>query len=91
MHVDRYDGDRCQYRYEISATGGETLATGSDLRSGSGADIDLVDTLRSLLSFLGAFLESGETGENSDLFPPACRAIDGDYVSGLTFYLGSES
>jgi hypothetical protein len=74
VRFDRYDGDRCQYEYLVSD--GETvLAAGDDLRSGSGAEIDLFDTMRSLVSFLGAAVESyeyeqrtGRPGENSDLF-----------------------
>jgi hypothetical protein len=84
---DRHDGDRCQYGYSIAEVGGNVLASGDDLRSGSGAEVDLADTLRSLVSFLGAFLESGETGENSDLFPAACRAIDSSAVESALMWI----
>ena len=73
---DRYDGDRTQWIWRIyDATTGDTLATGDDLRSGSGDDSP-VSALASLLSFLGAWAESvdwswrnGRRGENVDLFP----------------------
>lgn len=86
---DRYDGDRCQYGYRIAHADDPAivLGEGDDLRSGSGAEIDLADTLGSLLGFLGAFLESWPDGENADLFPEACAAIDADAVSMLAGYL----
>lgn len=82
VQFDRYHGDRVQYAYRVR-DGDEVLAQGNDLRSGSGSDIDLPDTLRSLMSFFLAFLESEEDGENGDLFPEECRAVDSILVEEM--------
>lgn len=88
---DRYDGDRCQYGWRIAETdSGRVLGEGDDLRSGSGAPIDLPDMLETLLGFLGAFLESYPDGENADLFPAACADIDADCVAVLAECLNEE-
>jgi len=90
---DRYDGDRCQYGYRIFDSDDPTIvfAEGDDLRSGSGARINLPDMLATLLGFLGAFLESWPDGENAVLFPAACAGIDADYVVALLAYLEEDS
>lgn len=78
VEFDRYDGDRIQYRYEITCDG-ETLASGDDLRSGSGEEINLAKILGSLLTFASAAVESFDYGDspndrdsNASLFPRRC-------------------
>lgn len=75
VRFDRWDGSRVQFAYSITAAG-EVLAEGDDLYSGTTERVDLVDGMRSLLSFLTAAAESyasaGMDGENSRLFPEKC-------------------
>lgn len=93
---DRYDGDRPQYGYSITEhNGGRILATGCDLRGGSGEQPILPNAMESLLGFLGAFLESRRYGtpqsDNWDLFPDACAEIDGDAVDIAHSWLEEEN
>jgi hypothetical protein len=73
------------YRYTIK-DGDDTIAEGSDLRSGTvprERPAGLGEMLGTLLTFLGAYLDASEGAENADLFPAAVRdrlapAVDGD-------------
>lgn len=83
---DRWDLDRAQFRYVISC-GSETLAVGSDLRMGSGAEPIEAQALEALLGFLSAYAEAvehetrtGGVSDNADLFPPTMR--DAAYTIG---------
>jgi hypothetical protein len=71
ISFDRFDGERCQYSYVIRDHEGIELASGDDLRSGSGAEPNLSEMLAALLDFLGAAAESYPDGDNADMFPPA--------------------
>lgn len=73
---DRYDGERCQYRWTIAWGDGDPSFTGDDLRLGCRQEPNDVEALRALASFLGAWVEAceswcatGTKGENSGLFP----------------------
>jgi hypothetical protein len=58
VEYERTDGEgRCQYRYRL-AYAGEEIASGDDLRSGCGADVDHPGMLATLLAFLGSAGES---------------------------------
>lgn len=73
---DRHDVDRQVFAYRIADVDGAEILTGADLRSGArpfGAPVDLPDMLRSLLTFLSAWAEAGEDGENADLFDAGAR------------------
>lgn len=65
---DRIVFDRPQYTYEIHALG-EMLHRGDDLKGGSGAPFNELEMMKTLASFIGAWLESGVRGENHYLFP----------------------
>lgn len=52
VRFDRFDGDRCQYHYEIKDRDGNVLAEGDDLRSGSSAEPNHAEMLSALLGFL---------------------------------------
>lgn len=73
-----HDG-RWRYRVIIDDVDGKELYDGSDLESGVGNDVMLIDTLDNLLGFLGAAgdayeheMRNGEgSSENGKLFPPA--------------------
>lgn len=73
--LDRWDGNRVQFKYEVLDHEGAVIASGDELQSGWTDRVDLVDGMRSLLSFLGAAGESygrhGFDGENADLFSEA--------------------
>ena len=79
VEFDRWDLDRAQWHYVISA-GGEVLAEGSDLRDGAGSPCE-ARALATLLGFLSAYAESvsweartGRESENASLFPESLRA-----------------
>jgi hypothetical protein len=77
-HIDA-EG-RCVYRYSFLRCGIELSAPQTDLRSGVGGGT-LLDGLRSLASFLGAWCEArDEDSENWALFPVQWRdlAVDWD-------------
>jgi hypothetical protein len=65
LHADgRTADDRISYRYVIENAAGVELETGNDLSSGVGAPVNYVDTMESLLSFLGASAERAEYGSD---------------------------
>lgn len=80
------DGEREQYRWALY-DGPTIVATGDDLRSGSGAYVDLPGMLATLASFVGAFAESRSYGdpdsENWTLFPDAAAEWADAYADDL--------
>jgi hypothetical protein len=70
-----HDG-RVVWRYIIEDSHRHVLDDATDLRSGTGDDIDPRKAMATLLGFLGAAAEAyrhtmnGQTSENADLFPP---------------------
>lgn len=92
VDYDRYEYDRWCYRWTISV-GGETVATGADLRSGCTTQdrpAPLAEMLESLCSFLGAFTEARQYGtpesDNWTLFPDAVADVAGAYADELAMY-----
>jgi hypothetical protein len=97
VRFDHCDGDRAQYEYRIHSEAGDLDCEASDLRSGCGAPIDEVDMLRTLATFVDAFVESvewrertGRPGEHADLFPDGCvavlRAYHDEFASAVGTY-----
>lgn len=93
LTVDGHEPDgRTRFRYYIDGPGVEYSA--ADLRSGcgnGGGVKGLQDAFGTLLSFMGAFLESrrytnafGEHGENADLFPESLESVLSNIEDQLT-------
>ncbi len=102
ISFDRWDLDRPQWLYVISA-GGEVLAEGTDMRGGSGDSPCEARAMETLFSFLGAYAEAleyeqrtGAKSDNSGLFPDSLRSAaetigsDGFYLLGDSVRLGDE-
>lgn len=70
---DRYDGERVQYKWEVTDENLNVLGEGDDLRSGSGEDVNYPKMLAALCGFLAACGEAQRypDSDNRDLFPPA--------------------
>ena len=70
-HWDPNDsGARVRYRYTVRDGKTSTVVlTGNDLHSGCGAKPDSQAGMTSLLSFLGATYECGETTEHGESYP----------------------
>lgn len=69
----RDEEGRVVYRWFVDGPDGKELASGMDLRSGVGSDVDLDATFESFASFVNAWVESGcdPESDNGDLFPPS--------------------
>lgn len=64
--VGRTSEGRVQYRWMIEDPAGVLVATGDDLHSGVGAEVDYSDTFVTLLAFLGSDAESFMDHEPDD-------------------------
>ena len=67
---------RMMAEFAIDAQGGQTLLEASHVYSGVGGFSSYVDAFETFLSFLAAFAEAcqhGEDGENASLFPVGLR------------------
>lgn len=74
-----YD-NRSAYAYRITdLADGSAIVEGDDLNSGVNSQPSLPTMMATLVSFLEAWIEAGEDGENADLFPAEARdALDWD-------------
>lgn len=74
--VRRDTDDRVIWRYIIEDDDHQVLDDATDLRSGTGDDVDPNKAMTTLLGYLGAAAEayrhtmSGQDSDNTDLFPP---------------------
>jgi hypothetical protein len=71
LHLEvhgRNHENRLSYHYVVEDAEGTVLDEGTDLSSGVGSDPDYLAMMETLLSFLGAAAERGESAEG---YPPA--------------------
>lgn len=66
---DPRGGERFTWRYTIDDASGVELVDAADINGPT----DHAEAFATLSSFLGAFAEAGEDGENADLFPESVR------------------
>lgn len=92
LHIEplhRDHEDRVVWRYIIEDGNRSELLEDTDLRSGSGAEVDAHEAMTTLVTFLGVAAEAhrwslaGESSEHADLFPPDVMAWAGDHENDL--------
>lgn len=96
ISFDRWDLDRPQWLYRISA-GGDVLAEGTDMRGGSGDSPCEARAMETLFGFLAAYAEAleyetrtGSESDNSDMFPDSLRSA-AETIGSDGFFMLAES